>query len=158
MISFDCAVFIRLGGIINCKVEGNQRYSSDLPQGGMEIPCKLIFKGPLKVLQKVQKYFDSALGIQVHIQNSNSDSVVYETISVSSSSDATSLDTTIKYPQPEKRALDTVSAECSKEKRIKCVTVDNSDSNIIINTKGVWVQFRCNTLMMEDKYIIENSL
>ena len=124
----------------------------------MEIPCKLIFKGPLKELQEVQKYFDNTLGIQVHIQNFNSDAVVCETISVSSSSYATSLDTTIKYPQPEKRALDTVSAECSKEKRIKCVTVDNSKSNIIINTKGVWVQFRHNTLMMEDKYIIENSL
>ena len=77
---------------------------------------------------------------------------------MSSSSDATSLDTTIKYPQPEKRALDTVSAECSKEKRIKRVTVDNTESKIIVNTKGVWVQFHRNTLMMEDKHIIENSL
>ena len=55
----------------------------------------------------MQKYFDSTLGIQVHIQNSNSDSVVCETVSVSSTSAAARLDTSIKSPQPEKHALDT---------------------------------------------------
>ena len=29
-------------GTINCVVIGGRRYSSDLPQGGSEIPCKLI--------------------------------------------------------------------------------------------------------------------
>ena len=38
-------------------VTGTRRYSSDLEQGGMEIPCKLIFKGPFSELQKVKKYF-----------------------------------------------------------------------------------------------------
>ena len=64
-ISFLCAAFIRRGGTIYCTVEGNRCYSNALAQGGMEIPCKLTFKGPLKELQKVQKYFSSALKIQI---------------------------------------------------------------------------------------------
>ena len=73
-ILFLCAAFIRRGGTIYCTVEGNRRYSNDLAQGGMEIPCKLTFKGPLKELQKVQKYFSSALKIQIHITNTSSNS------------------------------------------------------------------------------------
>ena len=30
--------------MIDCTVTGSRRYSADLPQGGMEIPCILTFK------------------------------------------------------------------------------------------------------------------
>ena len=46
-------------------VIGTRQYSSDLEQGGMEIPCKLTFMGPPRELQKVQKFFVSALGVWV---------------------------------------------------------------------------------------------
>ena len=46
-------------------VIGTRRYSSDLEQGGMEIPCKLTFMGLPTELQKVQKFFVSALGVRV---------------------------------------------------------------------------------------------
>ena len=42
-ISALCFVFIRRGGTIRCIVNGNRRYSADLIQGGLEIPCLLIF-------------------------------------------------------------------------------------------------------------------
>ena len=42
-ISALCSLFIRRGGVLKCCVDGSRRYSADLPQGGMEIPCKLIF-------------------------------------------------------------------------------------------------------------------
>lgn len=42
-ISAVCSVFIRRGGKITCQVTGRRRYSSDLPQGGLEVPCKLKF-------------------------------------------------------------------------------------------------------------------
>ena len=71
-ISFLCTAFIRRGGTIYCTVQGSRRYSSDLAQGGMEIPCKLTFKGPLKELQKVQKYFSSVLKIEIKTHNSES--------------------------------------------------------------------------------------
>ena len=44
---------------ITCRVTGTVRYSRDLQQGGLEIPCDLIFQGdPLhveKVLKRVMK-------------------------------------------------------------------------------------------------------
>ena len=34
-------MFLRRVGIISCRVTGGKRYSEDLPQGGLEVPCKL---------------------------------------------------------------------------------------------------------------------
>ena len=42
-ISALCNAFIRRGGTIQCIVDGSRRYSADLPQGGLEVPCKLLF-------------------------------------------------------------------------------------------------------------------
>ena len=42
-ISTLCSLFLRRGGAIYCVVTGCHRYSRDLPQGGMEIPCKYRF-------------------------------------------------------------------------------------------------------------------
>ena len=36
-----CSMFLRRGGRIDCEITGARRYSEDLPQGGLEIPCKL---------------------------------------------------------------------------------------------------------------------
>ena len=40
-ISSICSMFLRRGGRIDCEITGDRRYSEDLPQGGLEIPCKL---------------------------------------------------------------------------------------------------------------------
>jgi len=48
-------VLRRRGGAIACIVMGTRRYSNDLPQGGMEIPCQLKFSaGNAKSLQKIK--------------------------------------------------------------------------------------------------------
>ena len=44
-ISTPCHVFLRSGGSIVSVVNGARRYSADLEQGGLEIPCCLIFRG-----------------------------------------------------------------------------------------------------------------
>ena len=36
---------------IHCTVTGERRYSADLTQGGLEVPCKLKFDGPNKALE-----------------------------------------------------------------------------------------------------------
>ena len=58
-ISSACSLFLRCGGEISCIVTGTRRYSSDLEQGGLEIPCTLIFKDEKihdkKYLNKVHK-------------------------------------------------------------------------------------------------------
>ena len=45
-ISSVCYMFLgKPESSISCKVTGPRRYSHDLPQGGMEIPCTIEFKG-----------------------------------------------------------------------------------------------------------------
>jgi len=41
-ISHVCSLFLRRGGCTSCTVTGTKRYSADLPQGGLEIPCLLL--------------------------------------------------------------------------------------------------------------------
>ena len=48
-------LFLRRNGTISCEVTGTRRKSSDLPQGGLEIPCKLIFASASREISKVQK-------------------------------------------------------------------------------------------------------
>ena len=58
-ISLLCLVFIRS---ITCIVNGPRRYSADLPQGGLELPCKLMFIAPsLLECNKMKKLVRSSL-------------------------------------------------------------------------------------------------
>ena len=55
-ISSTCSLFMRRGGVITCKITDPQkRYSRDLEQGGLEIPCSLIFQGDRELLEKARK-------------------------------------------------------------------------------------------------------
>ena len=54
-ISQTCTLFLRRGGTIHCVITGGRRYSRDLPQGGVEIPCKLLFQGKPKEIKKFVK-------------------------------------------------------------------------------------------------------
>ena len=56
-ISRVCSIFLRKGGTMQCVVVGGRRYSADLPQGGLEIPCRLHFEGKANELKKVKKHF-----------------------------------------------------------------------------------------------------
>ena len=52
-ISSVCSLFLGRNGTILCEVIGSWHYSIDLPQGGLEIPCKLIFHSEAKLIVKV---------------------------------------------------------------------------------------------------------
>ena len=54
-ISAVCSLLLSRSGTISCKVTSTRRKSSDLPEGGLEIPCKLIFAGASRDISKVQK-------------------------------------------------------------------------------------------------------
>ena len=54
-ISAACALFLQHHGSIRCEVTGDRRHSSDLPQGGLEVPWDLIFEGEKKYIQKIKK-------------------------------------------------------------------------------------------------------
>ena len=53
-VSRVCSLFLRRGGTIQCRVSGERRYSSDLPQGGLEIPCKVVFSAKPEELKKLK--------------------------------------------------------------------------------------------------------
>ena len=50
-ISSICLIFIRRGGSVTCQVNGNRRYSHDLPQGGLEALCILTFHTSEKTIR-----------------------------------------------------------------------------------------------------------
>ena len=54
-VSRVCSIFLKRGGMIKCVVSGRRRYSGDLPQGRMEIPCLVIFKATPVLLEKLKK-------------------------------------------------------------------------------------------------------
>ena len=54
-VSKVCSLFLRRGGSISCEIAGARRYSRDLQQGGIEVPCILIIKGRKKEVAKVNK-------------------------------------------------------------------------------------------------------
>ena len=56
-VSRICSLFLRRGGYIHCTVSGNRRYSEDLPQGGLEIPCCVTFKAKPKEINKLKQVF-----------------------------------------------------------------------------------------------------
>ena len=65
-ISSICSIFIRHGGTICCKVDGHRRYSRDLPQGGLEVPCILTFvTKEEKEWTKTKSLIQSALNIEM---------------------------------------------------------------------------------------------
>ena len=63
-----CSIFIRREGSITFQVNGNRRYSQDLPQGGLEVPCILTFRTFDKtVLDKAEKLITNALSTEIDL-------------------------------------------------------------------------------------------
>ena len=60
-ISSICSMFLLRGGTITWRVTATRRYSGDLPQGGLEIPCLLTFKGTMKDIAKITRLVKYAL-------------------------------------------------------------------------------------------------
>ena len=56
-ISTLSLLFLRRGGLITCRITGRRRRSIDLPQGGLEIPCILVYRGTEKEIQKLLKIY-----------------------------------------------------------------------------------------------------
>ena len=56
-----CSLFISGGGLIKCEVTGSRRYSQDLVQGGLEIPCDLVFEGKGRDIEKLKSLLLSNL-------------------------------------------------------------------------------------------------
>ena len=71
-ISAICSLFIRRGGDIRCQVSGDRRYSSDLLQGGLEIPAVLFFTATKKE-ERPKKLIEDTLGVKVTMSEARSE-------------------------------------------------------------------------------------
>ena len=59
-ISRACAVHLRSHDAITCTVTGGCEYSSDLEQGGLQIPCTWCFTGDKNWLEKLAQLLKSS--------------------------------------------------------------------------------------------------
>ena len=55
LMSAACSLFLRRLGTITCRIIGSRRYSADLPQGGLELPCCYIFRANATLVEKLKK-------------------------------------------------------------------------------------------------------
>ena len=51
-VSQGFSLFLQLGGSITTTVVSTKRYSRDLPQGGLEIPCQYTLEGPTNEVKR----------------------------------------------------------------------------------------------------------
>ena len=54
-ISAACSGFLEFGGTIRCTITGPRQYSTDLRQGGLDVPCKYTFIGENPHLSNVAR-------------------------------------------------------------------------------------------------------
>ena len=67
-----CSLFIRKGGTIDCEVmDPNRKYSRDLPQGGLEVPCVLTLRGTKDLVDKAVKLLAISIFRKKYFRNLN---------------------------------------------------------------------------------------
>ena len=59
-ISTPCHLFLRKGGNISCVVNGARRFSADLVQDALEVPCRLVFQGSTRDIDKIRQMLQDA--------------------------------------------------------------------------------------------------
>ena len=74
-ISSVCSFFLRRNGVITIRTTERRRFSADLPQGGLEIPCVITFEGTSKETLKARKLVTAALADLSTITKSSTDAV-----------------------------------------------------------------------------------
>ena len=56
-ISCIFSIFMRIHGVITCTIIATRRFSSDLPQGGLELPCEYTFTGSEDIIRTSRQCF-----------------------------------------------------------------------------------------------------
>ena len=89
-ISCICTLFMCGGGEIKCLIAGSRRYSRDLPQGGMEIPCNYIFSGDSDLVEKIRERLEELQEKVSTIRMSSRSDVLISSVSVTAECESTS--------------------------------------------------------------------
>ena len=100
-----------------CRVNGSRRYSSDLPQGGLEVPCILTFSTPQAYeSEKTKKLAESSLALPVKLTtNTEEDKIAKIPCSTSATSVTVVLESDVDdefKPLKKKQKLHDSEIEC----------------------------------------------
>ena len=82
-ISAACHLFLGFGGSLSCIItDAHRRYSSDLPQGGLEIPCKLVFESTMSsnLVPKVRRLVSTCPPIELKLAKKAPKRSIKETV------------------------------------------------------------------------------
>ena len=123
-ISTPCSLFLRKGGNIVCTITGRRQYSVDLPQGGLEVPCELTFKGSRKSVEKVKQLLHKVPSIPPSVS-------LQKTPNCKEA--PTSKPSPISKPEP--------------------IVVSEVDAGINVDER-VWISANKNTLLLADKEVL----
>ena len=150
---FSCAtnLFIQSGKVVACERHGNRRYSHDLPQGGMEIPCVYTFSGAPDLIDKTKRRLNE---LQAQIKecsillDSQQADVLPQT---DSSCNRTS-------EQISDDSVESVKASGHKAVNLEVVEITDYNNNSMVGSNNVWLKIQDITLTLEDKHIILDGL
>ena len=131
-ISSICSLFLRNNGTINCEVTGRRRYSRGIPQGGLEIPCRLIFEG-------LEKY--------VNITSSKLEKVKAKNKTAKDASE----EVMKEAMKVELEATSNVVDLTQQSKRPKLCGNEEASIGQEAGENGEWVRIFANTLKMTDR-------
>ena len=142
-------MFLQRGGVIFCEITGTRQYSLDLPQGGLELPCKLKFSAAAKEITKIRKLLTqvtpaSPAELTSLEVKSACDSVSKPAMSATIPSATVMKDNMLVIPEPEG---DTISDTEPATKKPR--TADNS-------AETVWLKLG-NILTWYDKEVISDN-
>ena len=122
---------------MNCEITDNHcRYFAELPQGGLEIPCKFVFCTNHSLLCKLKKLVQSMPLIQVESANA----LKQNRASKQSSNGANEQGTSSIEPPTKKWKADVVEIE--------------DDATTVESFDKLWLKFDRHTLTMADMNVI----
>ena len=162
-ISAACSLFLQRSGNIECTITGTRRYSLDLPQGGLEVPCTLHFSGDAKLMLKITKL----LKLKNELINTSDtscahdgvekDEILIQQLTKSETKNKPQQLNKFQMPDNDKLQQLTESQTCMVFKEvdnpIKIINVDHVKSNN--DSPQTWLSLNRITLTNEDKEIIQ---
>ena len=137
--SCACSLFLQSDGLLVCGVSGDRRYSCDLLQGGMEIPCVYTFSGAPDLVHKTRQRLGELKAVIKEISSGILDSLK------------------LSDPQSGHAAVtDLEMIENDTEPVV--IDITNDDGTTDVTCKEVWIKTQDIILTLEDKHIVIDGL
>ena len=170
-ISVLCDLFLKKGGTISCVITGPRQYSRDLEKGRLDVPCKLIFSGPVKedfkrkvqiLLQKAPKLERFAtLAVTSPIEQTQQNDTQATSSSSSSTSQAVvppiqrSVSSVSSTPTIEIDDTGSSSSDESDKEEVHPKKRAHVDANEVVNLlEGRWLQVEKCILTSSDRILL----